>query len=181
MFKNMFAGLTGMIIFISAAAALAQGNQDSTQNLQQFYMEYQQISQRIQSVQQKALADSEIAEKSKIFSDKLDSAIIKENPSDKEKLAKRDKIISNFQDAQQKGDKEKMLKLQQDYKNISMELQVHQQKVMENEELRKEGIELNNELLKKMTSIDPGVPKLMKRLEFLGKKLQQGMQEKNKN
>ena len=176
----MFTGLTGMIIFISAVAAFAQGNQDSTKNLQQFYMEYQQISQRLQSVQQKALADSEIATKSKRFSDKLDSAIIKENPSDKEKIVKRDKIIDNFQDAQQKGDKEKMMKLQQDYKTISMELQVHQQKVMENEKLRNEGIELNNELVQKMTNIDPGVPKLIERLEFLGKKLQQGMQQNSK-
>ena len=180
MLKNMFIVLTGMIILISAAVTFAQGKQDSTNNLQQFYMEYQQISQRLQSVQQKALADSEIAEKSKSFSDKLDSAIIKENPSDKKKIAKRDEIINNFQDAQQKGDQEKMTKLQQDYKTISMELQPHQQKVMQNEKLREEGIELNNELVQKMTSIDPGVPKLIQRLEFLGKKLQQGMQKNSK-
>lgn len=176
----MFIGLTVMILFISAAAAFAQGNQDSTKNLQQFYTEYQQISQRLQSIQQKALADSEIAIKSKRFSAKLDSAMIKENPSDKEKIAKRDKIINNFQDAQQKGDNEKMMKLQQDYKNIASELQAHQQKVMENEVLRQEGVELNNELLQKMTNIDPDVPKLIQRIEFLGKKLQQGMQQNSK-
>ena len=72
------------------------------------------------------------------------------------------------------------MKLQQDYKTISMELQVHQQKVMENDKLRNEGIELNNELVQKMTNIDPGVPKLIERLEFLGKKLQQGMQQNSK-
>jgi len=176
----MFTGLTGMIIFISAAVTFAQGNQDSTKDLQQTYMEYQQISQRLQTVQQKALADSEIAEKSKSFSSKLDSVMIKENPSDKEKLAKRDEIINNFQNAQQKGDKEKMQQLQQDYKTISMELQAHQRKVMENEKLQEEGTELNNELIQKMTSIDPGVPKLIDRLEVLGKKLQQGMQQNSK-
>ena len=51
---------------------------------------------------------------------------------------------------------------------------------MENDKLRNEGIELNNELVQKMTNIDPGVPKLIERLEFLGKKLQQGMQQNSK-
>lgn len=179
MFNNMVIKLLGMIIFVFATVTFPQGNQDTTKNLQQVYMEYQQISQRLQSIQQQAMADSEIAEKSKKFSDKLDSAMVKENPSDKEKLEKRNEIINNFQEAQQSGDKEKMMKYQQDYKSISQELMVHQQKVMENVKLRKEGKELNNVLVQKMTKIDPEVPNLIGKLELLGKKLQQGMHQKN--
>ena len=177
MFKKTVIKISGLIIFVFAAATFAQGNQDTTKNLQQIYMEYQQINQKLQSVQQQAMADSEIAEKSRKFSDKLDSAMVKENPSDKGKLEKRNEIINNFQEAQKTGDKEKMMKLQQDYKSVSQELMVHQQKVMENEKLQKEGKELNNVLVQKMTQIDPEVPNLIGRLELLGKKLQQGMQQ----
>lgn len=172
---NKFIGLTGMILFITAAAIFAQENQDSTKKMQQLYMEYQQIRQQLQIIQQKALNDPEFAEESKRFSKKLDSAMIKANPSDKEKIAKRDKILSNIRKAQLNGNNEKFQKLQKDYKTISMQLMSHQQKVMENGKLHKEANELNNELIKKMTKIDSGVPKLIDRLKFLGEKLQQGM------
>jgi hypothetical protein len=175
MFYSNVIKIIGMFLFISAAGLYAQGNQDTTKNLQKAYMEYQQISQRLQSVQQQALADSILAEKGKNFGKKLDLAMIKENPSIKEKIEKRDKIINNFEEAQQKGDNEKLMKLQEDYKSIVQELQVHQQKAMENEKLKNEGKELNDEIVQKMTKIDPQVPQLIARLEVLGKQLQQGM------
>ena len=176
MFYNKVIKLLGLILFISAAGIFAQDIQDSTKNLQKVYSEYQQISQRLQSVQQQALADSVLAEKGKNFSRNLDSAMIKDDPSAKEKISKRDKIINGFQEAQKNGDNEKLMKLQQDYKSIIQELQVHQQKAMENEKLQQEGKELNDALVQKMTKIDPQVPQLIARLEVLGKQLQQGMQ-----
>ncbi len=175
MFYSRVIKLLGLVLFISAAGIFAQGSQDTTKNLQKVYMEYQQITQRLQSIQQQALADSEIAERGKNFSKKLDSAMVKANPEVKEKIEKRDNIINNFEDAQQKGDKETMLRLQQDFKSISQDLQVNQQKVMENEKLREEGKELNDALVQRMTNIDPEVPQLIARLEVLGKQLQQGM------
>jgi len=177
MFYKKIIKILGLFTFAFFSLTFAQDDQNSNKELKEEYIEYQLISQKLMSIQQQALSDSEIAKQSTTFGKKLDSAMVEETPSIKQKLEKRDEIIDNFQEAQENGNQDKILKLQEDYKSISGELQVHQQNALQDENLRKEGEELNEKVIQKMTDIEPDVPKLFSRLKVLGEKLKEEVKE----
>ena len=177
MYNKTVIKLLGLMILVFSSFISAQTDDNSTGDIQKMYIEYQLINMKLQSIQQQALSDSEIAEKTEKFGEALDSAMVKKNPSIKEKLIKRDAIINDLEEAQQNGDKDKISKLQNDYKSISDELQPHQQNALEDEGLRNKGEKLNKALVKKMTEIDPEVPNLFSRLEVLSEKLQAGIHQ----
>jgi hypothetical protein len=164
----------GLIFFIFAGISFPQDDSNSNNDLQKTYLEYQLIKQKLQILQQQALLDSGIAQQGARFSNKLDSAMVKQNPSIKEKLKKRDKIIDSFTEAQKNGNEEKMLELQKQLQSVTDELQTHQQVALKDKKLQDEGEKLGEAVVKKMTEIDPQVPDMLARLEILGQKLQQG-------
>jgi|GEM_PF-911150 len=142
--------------------------------------EYKQISSRLMNLQQQALSDINVSKQAERFSKNIEKAMIEEDSTLENKIKRRDEIISEFEEADKKGDQTKAFNLQQEYEEITQHLMVHQQKALEsNEELRKEGEALENSLYEKMKEIDPEVPKLVARLEELGKQLQ-GMKEDTK-
>lgn len=149
-----------------------QENQQNRNDEQQKAEEYNQISQRLRTVQQQALSDIQIAEKTNNFSAKVDSEMIKQDPSAQKKLEERDNIVDDYEAAEKEGDNEKMEEIRRKFQALSQDLIILQQRAMQNDELREEGEELEKAVLKKMTDIDPEVPKLIARLETLGSELQ---------
>lgn len=134
--------------------------------------EYKEISSRLMNLQQQALSDLNVSKKAEQFSQNLEQAMIEEDSSLQSKIERREEIITEFEEADKTGNQAQALNLQQEYEEITQELMVHQQKVLENnEELRKKGEELENTLYEKMKEIDPEVPKLVSRLETLNNQI----------
>jgi hypothetical protein len=151
-----------------------QNNQDQqNQNPDQEKVdEYNQITQRLRTVQQQALSDIEIAKKTNEFSAKVDSEMVRQDPLAHEKLEQRNDIVDNYEAAEKTGDSAKMEEIRRKFQSLSQELIALQQKALQKDELRQEGEKLEKAVLDKMTDIDPEVPKLIARLETLGSELQ---------
>lgn len=159
---------TGIVIIFFAVSSFTQ-QEDEKEKL---YKEYQQITQRLQNVQEQALSDAKIAEQSENFSEKVDQEMIRQNPAVRPKIDRRNSIVDEFERARSTGNESEMYRLQQEFQVITQDLKTHQQKAMENEQLREEGEELEKALLEKMKEIDPEVPNLVARLETLGNQIQ---------
>jgi len=166
-----------LIFFIFSAVVFAQKNPQQNKKVQKIYMQYRQISQKLQSVQLQALADKKIKKKRDEFSKELQSEMIKENPSVKKEIAQENELRKEYKAAQAKDSKKKMTAIAQKYQGISQDLQTAQQKAIQNPKLLKEKTNFQQELLAKMTEIEPKTPQLMKELRSLSQELQQTRQQ----
>lgn len=164
----------GIFLFFFVISASAQ---DSELGGSKKIEEYNLISQRLNIVQQQALADDEIVKKSDAFTKKLESEMIKKNPGVREKLEHRNSIISDYDNARKMNDEKKMLDLEEEFKTLSGEILIHQMEAMQNLELRDEGDKLEAAVLGKMQELDPEVPQLIARLESLEKQLKETEKE----
>ncbi|MFO7444864.1 MAG: hypothetical protein R6W90_00790 [Ignavibacteriaceae bacterium] len=141
-------------------------------NIQEIYQEYSEISQRLQAIQQQAISDIEVAGKTQEFTDKLESEMVKQDSSARSKMDRRNSIVDEFQQAEQEGNSDKMTKLQEEFQSLNNELQPLQQRALENNDLKEEGMALEEAVFNKMKDIDPEVPQLFARLQTLGAQLQ---------
>jgi hypothetical protein len=144
-------------------------NEDAAAEL---FAEYVQINQRLQTVQQKALQDEELSERSVAFVQRVELEMVKNDPSVRTMLDKRNRIVQDFETAQENGDSEEMESLQQEFILLSQQIQSHQTAALQNEELFQEGKQLETLVIEKMEEIDPEVPNLLSRVETIGKELQ---------
>jgi chromosome condensin MukBEF ATPase and DNA-binding subunit MukB len=169
-YNKLISYLSVLVLFAFTLFAQDTTNQEEREKI---LKEYQEISSRLMDLQKQALSVPEIAEQAEDFSQHLENAMLKEDPSLVEKMNRRDEIINNFEEADKVGDKNKVIQLQQEYQEITQELMTHQQNALENNtELREEGENLEEALFKKMKEIDPEVPDLVARLETLGNRIQ---------
>jgi hypothetical protein len=166
----------GILITFFAGALFAQDTTNEKEN-QKIIGEYKEISNRLMDLQKQALSDLEIAKQAELFSKNLEIEMVKQDFSVKQKLDRREEIVDKYEKG---GDEVEMLKLQQEFQDITKELMVHQQKVMDtNAELKEEGKKLEDALFEKMKELDPEVPLLVARLETLGNRIR-GLEEDRK-
>jgi Tfp pilus assembly pilus retraction ATPase PilT len=168
MFGSKALKYTGILTIFFSFILSAQQDEEK----QELYKEYQQITQRLQTVQEQALSDAKLAEQSKEFSNKVDQEMIRRDPAIRPKIESRNNLIDDFERARSTNNQPEMQRLQQEFQSLAKELHVHQQKAMENAELKREGEKLENALRLKMQQIDPKVPELVARLETISNQLQ---------
>jgi hypothetical protein len=160
-------------IFVGFVSMHAQQNEESSERAAQLFAEYLEINQRLQMVQQQALMDAELSQKSLAFVEKVEEEMIKNDPSVKSKLDSRNEIIKDFESAKDAGDMEEVERLQKEFLEVSGDIQQHQTAALQNEELLEEGKQLETAVIEKMEEIDPEVPSLLTRVEEIGRELQQ--------
>src|SRR5690606_37185946 len=90
--------------------------------------EYKQINSRLMNLQHDALEEIEKLKQDERCSKKIEKAMIEEDSTMENKIKRRDEIISEFEEADKKGDQTKAYNLQQKYEEITQHLMVHQQK-----------------------------------------------------
>lgn len=170
-FKRVF-GIVTLILFVTVSV-FAQSQQQPQSEGQQLYQEYIQINQQVQQIQQQAMADEDIQNMTQEFSDKLEAAIVEENPELQSAVDKKNELIDQFEKAQQAGDQEQLQQISQDYEAVNQELQPAQQQIMQQEEFRTEAQEIETAVMAKMEEINPETPQLLAKMNELRTKLQQ--------
>ena len=169
MLKQLLKYIWISIIFLASAFA-QDGFQD--EETKKIYEEYSEITQRLNLVQQQAMEDEKISDKTKKYTEKVESKMIEQDSFVKDIIEKRDSIIGNYEVAEQTGNQDEMIKLQKEFQNVSKDLFTQQEEALQDNELKEEGKQLEEEVLNKMKEIDPKVPELIARLGSLGDKLE---------
>jgi len=154
--------------------------QETQQKLTELYMKYNQLNQQLKQTQQQAMQDTKIAEKGEALDSRIKELMVKNNPSIKKTLDKREEIIASYKEAQQSGDQEAQQQLDQDFKNISQAIQVEQKKVMQQPEIQKDMNEFQTMLMEKMKEINPKTPELIDQTRQVQAQLM-SLQQKAKN
>lgn len=170
-----------ILMILCFSTIFAQGQTPQTTpdpETQKLYQEYGQLNQQLQQLQQQAMADEKIAEKGEALDKKMTAAMVVNNPQIQETLDQRDKIISQYETAQQSGDQQTLMQLGQQFQSISQKIQVEQQKVMQNPELQTEMLEFESMVMNKMEEINPNAPQLISQMQALRDKL---MSAQNQN
>lgn len=159
-------------VFILFAFSLSAQDTTSQEEREKIIEEYKEISTRLMDLQKQALSDLEVSKKAEDFSKNLEREMVKQDSSVLGKINRREEIVDKFEEADKTGNQMEAMNLQQEYQEITQELMVYQQNVLDNnEDLKKEGEDLENSLYEKMKEIDPEVPKLVARLETLNNQI----------
>jgi cell fate (sporulation/competence/biofilm development) regulator YlbF (YheA/YmcA/DUF963 family) len=160
-----------MILCLSTIFAQGQLQPQQDEETQKLYQEYNQLNQQLQQLQQEALSDEDIAQKGEALNNKITGAMVEKNPQIKETLDDRDKLIADYETAQQSGDQEALEQLGQQYQALSEKIETEQQKVMQNPELQTELQKFESLVMTKMEEINPSTPQLFGQMETLRNKL----------
>lgn len=181
MFKNTF-NIVAMIMILCLSTTLAQGQspQQLPPEVQQLYQEYAQLNQQLQQLQQQAMQDEKIASKGEALDKKIREAMIANNPDIKATLDKRDEIMEKYQTAQQAGDQNTLMQLQQSFQGISQTIKSEQQKVLQQPELQSDMQEFQTMVRNKMEEINPNTSQIISRLQDIQTKIMT-MQQQGSN
>jgi hypothetical protein len=184
---KIFSGMVLMaLLFVLPTAAQTQGTDSTGQNtgavpqttdttsatdtlsqksVDDLRKDLQETNKQFSALRKEALKDIALSEMSDKWNKKLDSIMIAQDPTTKDKYAQRDKIAAEFEKARKDNKKEEMQKAQLDYKNIMLDIQKIQQKVLEDDSLRTEYQSVEDAILNKMSQINPQAPVLKKKIE----------------
>jgi hypothetical protein len=166
-------GILAVCLLFAASALVAQ---DQNDEFQQLYNEYLEINQRLQTVQQQALQDENVAEQAEEYSKFVDSKLKGLDSRAAELVDQREATIDNIEAAQDDGDFESIQELQQDYEMITQELQPYMQQAMQDEEVQVRQQELESVLIAKMEEIDPDTVPLLNRMMEISEQIERMMQ-----
>lgn len=159
--------LLNITVIITLGAVLTQA-----QSQEELFEEYNQLNQQLQQIQQQALADEEIASMSEELSNKIEAAMIKENPDLESDISRRNELVEEFDKSINSASEEELESIRNEYAEINQKIQPVQQQMIEKEEFLAQVQSIEQAMVDKMEEINPETPQLMKRLNELVAKLQ---------
>ncbi len=134
--------------------------------------EFQQIQERLNSVQTQALADPEILAQQETLRVHVEAVIEKTDPDFKDKQGRLEQLQTDMMAAQQSGDQETMQSIAQQGSSLQAELQMLQSGAVQDETIAKELDTFRENVQKKMEAIDPEVPELVERANEIAAQMQ---------
>jgi small-conductance mechanosensitive channel len=141
-------------------------------DMQALMTEYQQIQQRLNSVQQQALADPALQQQYETLQGHIEDEMVSNDPEYDEKRTHLQKLQQDMMAAQQSGDQEAIQSIGQEGNALQAELQQLQTDAVGDEEISAEVADFREAVRAKMAEIDPEVPKLIERADEIAATLQ---------
>jgi hypothetical protein len=146
------------------------------QSQEELYQEFMQLNQQLQQIQQQALSDKDIEAMNLDFSDRLEAAMIEEEPEIKSTINKRNQLIEKFEKERDNASQEQLEEIRNEFEEVTQKLQPMQELILQKEEFQSDIHKIENAVMDKMEEINPETPQMLARMNELGLKLQQ-MQE----
>lgn len=153
----------------SSTAATDTLSQKSVDDLRKDLVE---VNKQFNALRKEALKDIAVSEMSDKWNKKLESVMIEKDSTAKSKFAERDKISADFEAARKANNKEEMLNQQKAYRDVMLDIQRIQQKVLEDDSLRTEYQSVEDAIMNKMVEINPQAPELKKKIEEISVAIQ---------
>ncbi len=142
------------------------------QTQDELYQEYMELNQSLQQIQQQALSDKDIRAMNEKFSNKVETAMLKENPELEPEIIKRNELIEQFEKESENASPEKLEEIKSEYDNVAQKLQPVQEEIMQKEEFQAEVQKIEGAVIDKMEEINPETPKMLERMNELVAQLQ---------
>jgi chromosome segregation ATPase len=137
----------------------------SKKSIDELRKDLAETNKQFSAIRKEALKDITVSELSDKWNKKLDSLMLAKDPTTKEKFTQRDKIAGDFEKARKENKKEDMQKAQLAYKDVMLDIQKIQQKVLEDDSLRAEYQGVEDAIMNKMAQLNPKAPELKKKIE----------------
>mgnify|MGYP001329868886 CR=1 FL=1 len=137
----------------------------SQKSIDELRKDLAETNKQFSAIRREALKDAAVNEISEKWNKKLDSLMLAQDPTTKDRFAQRDQIAADFEKARKENKKEDMQKAQLAYKDVMLEIQKIQQKVLEDDSLRTEYQGVEDAIMNKMVEINPQAPELKKKIE----------------
>lgn len=170
-----FTKLRVLLIFaiIFSAVIIGQKKPNMPPEQQAMLKEFAQLNSKLQKIQDEAMQDPQIVKDGENLKKKIAEKMIENDPSIKEVLERRDKIIAQSKPAQEKNDRDLMISLEKQYEEVINLIKPHEEAALKDPELLKEATSINESVKKKMFEIDSSAEKMISRLLELKVKLDQ--------
>jgi hypothetical protein len=170
---------TGQATDAPAAQTTDAGDTDtlSQKSVEDLRKDLAEVNKQYGALRKEALKDIAISELSDKWNKKLESVMIEKDSTAKAKFAERDKISADFETARKANDKDEMRKQQEAYRDVMLDIQKIQQKVLEDDSLRAEYKSVEDAIMNKMVEINPEAPELKQKIEDISVAIQSKNQE----
>lgn len=168
---SVLIALTATFLFAGAVNAQEQNTQN--QDAQNLYMEYMQIQMDLQNLQQKALEDEKLAVLRDEFTGLIDTELKKLGKDVAKLVEEKNASIDSFEKAQEKGVETEIQAKAQEVQASIEKLQVHEQKVLQLENVSKKQEEFQSAMIAKMMELDPMLQDKIMRLQQIQMQLSQ--------
>lgn len=168
----------GLVLFWVGSAEARQSQQQQQQQtppdtIQELIKEYQELQQRVDSLEVKALEQNEdLQDQREELVVAIDDAISTQFPDLDDKVERLEEIQAEYVAAQEAGDTERLQALMAEAQQIQQQLQAAQAAVLEREEIAEMMESFQKDLRKEMTEIDPDTPKMLARMEEIARIIQ---------
>lgn len=174
--RNVYFSVIVAVLFLVAITLQAQQTGESEEDL---YQEYMTLNQQLQTTQSEALEDPEIAKLSDEFYSLLDDKMCEIDPAAEDLIKQREKIVEDYENAQENNDQEKLQKLQQDYQKLNSEIDGIQQEALQDEKIQQKQQEMETSVIEKMIEIEPETEERINRLQEVQGQLQENSPQTN--
>lgn len=145
------------------------------QQLEAWYTELQEIHQTLQSLQQQALADAELAATQQELGSEIQLAMAEIDPSIEERLSRMQALESEAATAQQEGNVERLQTLMQEASGIQEHFAELQEQVLQEPTFAAKLSTFQEQLQQKMLQLNPEAEAQMDRLRELETRLTEAM------
>lgn len=132
--------------------------------IQELNMEYGEIKQKLQNIQNQALQNEKLLNESLDITKKIDKTIIANHPKVKEKVQKRASIREEYEEKVKEGDPNVLQKLQGEFQQISQDLVPYDKEAAQDEKIMKMRSRFQAKMIEEMVNIEPKTKKYLKRM-----------------
>lgn len=165
-FKKIF-----LIVCLSLPSISLYAQPNQLKKPSKLQIEYLEVVKKLESLQKIAQQDPQLKKEGEELKADMTKVMIKNDPSVENLIAERNKIERQFEEAEKQNDRNKMMQLQNTYRELTDQIVEHQNKVLMKSPFLERAKAINEKVLKKMEEIDPSTPQLIEKLENLKARL----------
>lgn len=181
MFRKLSILMTMAVL--SATLVFAQGQQPQPLQLspeaQQLLQQYTQLKMQLEDIQRQAMSDEKVAEVKDELDQKIQAAMIENDPSVEQLISEREQITLDYKTAKDAGNQEQVSALEQQYRDLMAKLQPAQQAVVQQPEISSEIEDYQNMVEDKMAEINPNSQNMISQMAELKTKIMNIQQQNN--
>lgn len=169
----------GLALLVGAAPIDAQQGQQGQQfqEMQKMQQELRSVQKQLRGIRQQALQDSAIQEQQMALQQTVRSAITQLDPNFPAKEDTLNSIQRKLQQAQQSQDTAQLRSLMSRGRRVQQQVQRLQDSVTQRDSISDQIDSFRNDLINKMTEIDPQAEELIEQRDSIMKRLRQMTQQ----
>lgn len=166
-----------------AGPAPSGSNPEVMQELSEIREEMNGLQQRIQEIQQAAMAESGVVEKQAVYEESLEESLVEQDPNVKKKLDKRNALLEELRKHPEvvnpnQGQSPEVQARIQEFRGLEQEIAPLRQAANADPAVKEKRTELETVLIEEMSNIDPETPRLLDQRMKLAQRFQQLQQQR---